>query len=328
MTRQTFTERVFIVAAVIVALIAAWAGRHILLILFAAALLAILLRGSAAELSKHTPLPVTGAVAVVACAVVLLVVGFGWFVIPRLADEVRQLTEILPKSTDALEQQLGLGSGLLERIREGFSASGAGRLATGIGGLAAGVAAFLSDLVLLAAIGMFLALSPRAYKRDLVAIAPSGRKEWAKAKIDVLGDTLWRWLLGQLIASAAVAVCIGIGLVALGVPMSLLLAVIAGFFNIIPFFGPLIAAVPAVLIALTVDPFTALWVGLLFLVVQFAEGYFLHPLIMKQAVSLPPVVTIVSVSVFGAWFGVMGLFLGMPLAVVAYVLVRKQEADA
>ncbi len=331
MTRQTFTERVFIVAAVVVALIAAWAGRHILLILFAAALLAILLRGSAAELSKHTPLPVTAAIAVVACAVVVLVGSFGWFVIPRLSEEVRQLGEMVPKSAEAIDragQRLGLGAGLLERLREGVGASGAGRLASGLGGVAAGAAAFLSDLVLLAAIGLFLALAPRTYKRDLVALAPSGRKQWAKAKIDLLGDTLWRWLLGQFVASAAVAVCVGVGLVALGVPLALLLAVIAGFFNIIPFFGPLISAVPAVLIALTVDPLTALWVGLLFLAVQFAEGYFLHPLIMKRAVSLPPVVTIVSVSVFGAWFGIMGLFLGMPLAVAASVLVRRTETEA
>ena len=330
MTRNTFVERVLIVAAVVVALIAAWAGRHVLLILFAAALLAIFLRRSAVELSDRTPLSVGGSVAAVAGAAVLLAAAFGWLVIPRLVDEISQAGDVLPKTVESLEgmaEGIGIDPGVLDRLREGMGTSSAGKVATGLGSVAAGTAAFFTDLVLLTAIGLFLALAPRRYKHDLIAMAPKGRKEWARAKVEALGETLWRWLIGQVVASAAVAVLVGIGLVALGVPLSLLLAVIAGIFNIIPFFGPLLTAVPAMLIALTVDPLTALWVALLFAAVQFAEGYFLHPLIMKRAVSLPPAITIVSVSVFGAWFGLMGLFLGMPLAVAANVLVRETPAD-
>ena len=121
---------------------------------------------------------------------------------------------------------------------------------------------------------------------------------------------------------AAIGVLIGIGLLFLGVKLSLTLALIAAVFNFVPYIGALAGAVPAVLVALSDSPETALWVAALFAVVQTLEGNLIGPLIQKRTVALPPLVTLLSQTVLGTLFGPMGLILATPITAGALVLVR------
>ena len=131
------------------------------------------------------------------------------------------------------------------------------------------------------------------------------------------------WLKGQLIAMVAVGLLVGLGLWALGMPSALALGLLAGMLEFIPFAGPLIAAIPAILLALAVGPDMALWVLLLYFAVQQFEGYVLTPLVQQYAVDLPGVVLLFSLLAFGTLFGTLGLILAAPLTVVSYVLVKR-----
>ena len=103
----------------------------------------------------------------------------------------------------------------------------------------------------------------------------------------------------------------------------LALGLLAGMLEFIPFAGPIIASIPAILLALAVGPDLALWVLLLYLAVQQFEGYLLTPLVQQYAVELPGVVLLFSLLAFGTLFGTLGIILAAPLTVVAYVLVKR-----
>jgi predicted PurR-regulated permease PerM len=121
----------------------------------------------------------------------------------------------------------------------------------------------------------------------------------------------------------------GIGLWLIGVPSALALGLLAGLLEFIPFAGPIIAAIPAVLLAMVVGPEVALWTVALYVGIQQIEGNVLQPLLQQYAVELPPVVLIFSLLGFGMLFGTLGIILAAPLTVVSYVLVKRlyvQEA--
>lgn len=119
-----------------------------------------------------------------------------------------------------------------------------------------------------------------------------------------------------------VAVLVGVGLTALGVPLAPTLALFAGLFNFIPYVGALAGAVPAVLVALAISPTLALWAIALFAAIQMLEGNVIAPLIQKRTVSLPPALTIMSQTILGTLFGILGIVLATPLMAASLTAVR------
>lgn len=115
--------------------------------------------------------------------------------------------------------------------------------------------------------------------------------------------TLAQRLMGKLLSMLVIGVLTAAGLALLGVPLALLLGIVAGLLDFIPYIGPIIAGVPAVLIAFTEGPTLALYAILLFVALQVAEGYLLLPLIERRTVSLPPALTIGAQVLLGAMFG-------------------------
>ena len=137
------------------------------------------------------------------------------------------------------------------------------------------------------------------------------------------GESLRRWLLGRALLMVVIAAATWIGLVALGIPMALALAVLAGAFTFIPNFGPIISAVPAMLLAVLQSPMHVVYVGLLYLGIQTAESYTLEPYVMRKADNLPPAIVIVGQLFLGVALGALGFVLATPLIVVIAVVVRR-----
>lgn len=181
----------------------------------------------------------------------------------------------------------------------------------------------IANLVVVLSIAVFLALDPGLYRRGLLHLIPLQRRERIEEVLDDIGTALWRWLLGQSVDMLAVAIVTGAGLWLLGIPLALALGLIAGITNFIPYVGPFIAAVPAVLIAFSQSPTDAFYTGLLFLVVQQVEGNILMPIIQDRATALPPVLAILAVVGFGVLFGLLGALFATPLLLVIMILVQK-----
>ena len=126
---------------------------------------------------------------------------------------------------------------------------------------------------------------------------------------------------------AATGILTGLGLWLLGIPLALTLALLAAVLTFVPYVGAFLSAIPALLLGIVQGPVTALYVGLLYIAVQFVEGYLITPLVQQETVSLPPALTIGSLVLFGALFGPMGIMLGTPLAAVGIVLVRMAYVE-
>jgi predicted PurR-regulated permease PerM len=114
-----------------------------------------------------------------------------------------------------------------------------------------------------------------------------------------------------------------LGLWLVGVPSPIALGVIAGLLDFVPFFGPIVAAIPGVLLGFQDSPQTALYAALVYLAVQQLEGNVLQPLAQRWAVHIPPASSLLAVVAFGLLFGIVGILFAVPLAVVTMVLVRK-----
>ncbi|MBY0422768.1 MAG: AI-2E family transporter, partial [Parvularculaceae bacterium] len=192
-----------------------------------------------------------------------------------------------------------------------------------VGPLAAATAnAGLNALLVLVA-GIFFALSQRRYRDGVLLLAPRPMRGQLREALDLAGSSLRRWLGGTIVSMLAICVMVGVGFWALGALAPLGLALIAGLAQFVPLIGPTISSAPALLLGFTVSPTTPLWVALLYVGATTLEAHVLTPLIQRRAVSLSPVVILFSVVAFGLLFGPLGVFLAVPMAVVATIFVVK-----
>ncbi len=152
---------------------------------------------------------------------------------------------------------------------------------------------------------------------------PKQRQPEVADTLDAAGEALRLWLGGQVLAMVIVGVLVALGLSFVGVPSPLALGVIAGVTEFVPIAGPVLGAIPALLLASTQGWHTVGWTFLVFVIVQQLESNVIMPLIAGRVVALAPAVGLFAVIVMGVLFGPLGLLLGYPLAVVADVAIRK-----
>lgn len=326
-----FTRRVAVAvgftALVVVLLLFVWMLAQVLLLLFAGLLLAVFLNGMARRIQAHTPLTYGWALAATCMGLVAVWGVIGWLLAPAVVTQLSELTDTLPQSIERLHQELGdtrWGGFLLEQLPAPEQiVSGRQGIWTQVTGAVSMVVGMLANALVILVTGLFLAANPAQYRRGLVRLVPMSRRNRADEVLGSVGKALWGWLIGQFVAMTLVGLLTWIGLMLLGVPLALGLGVIAGAFEFVPYIGPWVSAVPAVLIALLSSPQQALYVSLLFLGIQQLEGNLITPLVMKEAVSLPPALTIAATVVAVVLFGLAGVLLATPLLVVVKVLVQK-----
>ena len=305
-------------------LFAVWLLRDILLLVFAAVLIACVLRGASNWLHRKTGIGPGWSLLAVVVALLVVAGGIGWWRGPFIADQAGQVLDQFVSQSQRLWQNLDstkLGQRVVERLR------GEGRsLFETFGGfvpsLAGSVLGLGGSLVVVVATALFLAAAPGTYVEGLLSLLTPSWRARGREVLHGLGETLQLWFVGQLLDMAAVTLLAGTGLFALGVPLAPTLAVFAGLLNFVPYVGALAGAVPAVLVGLSQSPTQALWVALLFLVVQTLEGNVIAPLIQKRTISMPPVLTILSQTVLGTLFGGLGLILATPVAAASMVAVQ------
>jgi predicted PurR-regulated permease PerM len=197
------------------------------------------------------------------------------------------------------------------------------------GNIAISVGNALADILLVIVGGIYLAAQPDLYRVGLLKLVPARGRSLAAQALDASGRALRLWLLGRMVSMAAVGLLTWLGLMIIGVPSALTLGLLAALLEFIPFIGPILSAVPALLLGFAAGPDKAIWVALLFLAIQQFEGNVLEPLVQQRAVDLPPALLLFALVAGGLVFGVAGIILAAPLTVVLYVMVKRlyvQEA--
>jgi predicted PurR-regulated permease PerM len=326
---RSFASRVLLVAGVALAALAAlavlWFAANILLTVFAGLLLAVALGGLAEWVASRTGLRRGVTLAIVVVALLGVMAGGVWAIGATAAEQSRELIAMLPKAVEHLKSTLGenaVGRFLLERIPDASAGSEQAAKRSPWWALSLTLDV-ITGVALMAFIALFVAADPEVYARGVVRLLPQGRRRRAREVLAELEARMRRWLLGKLVTMVVIAGVTWAGLALIGLPLALALGIVAGLLNFIPYIGPLVAFVPAMLLALmqgvgTVGAVAGLWVG-----VQTLEGYVLTPLIDQKAVEVPPALELAALAVAGATMGTMGIVLGAPLTAVIFVLVQR-----
>lgn len=319
-----FIRRVLIVLGLAALVFLLWQLRTILLMLFGAVVVATIFRAVADLIARVLRVPGSVATALAIILVLglvgLLIAMFG----AHVAQQLQTLRDTLPVAWREFEERIGdFGLGdQLKRLVASITTPGGGSL-TGFGRILLSIGGGIADLVVVIFAGIYLATQPNFYRVGVIKLVPPARRHIAAEAMLESERALRLWLKGQAIAMVVVGTLTGLGLWAIGMPSAFVLGLLAGLLEFIPFAGPVLAAVPAVLLALAAGPEMTIWVILLYTAVQQFEGNILTPLLQQYAVDLPGVVLLFSLIAFGSLFGTLGVILAAPLAVVSMVLVKR-----
>ncbi|WP_305824555.1 AI-2E family transporter [Massilia brevitalea] len=310
----------------ILGLAAVWFAADALLLLFACVLFSVLLYKLSQLVARHTGIKRPIALAIVVLLLFAVIGLGGWAMAPQIAEQSNKLAEAVPQSIGKL-QEFVQQHPILQRLASELPAPeeavkqmssmmpNAGLFFTGIFGA-------IGNVVIIMVVGIYFAASPHLYTSGFVKLVPQPKRPRARQVLQKMGGNLSSWLLGTSVSMLIVGVVTSVGLSLLGVPLALILGIIAGLLDFVPYVGPIMAGVPAVLIAFSISPDMALYVVLLFAGIQVVQGYILQPMIESRAVDLPPALIIAMQLVFGTLFGFAGVALATPLTAALKVIVQ------
>lgn len=180
----------------------------------------------------------------------------------------------------------------------------------------------LTGLVVVLFVGIYVAYDPHLYSRGMVKLVPPARRERAEEVMEQLRGTLGRWIIGRLVSMTIVGVLTAMGLWWLDIPLPITLGVVAALLTFIPNFGPILAAIPQMLLAMQAGQSAVVNVILLNIALQTVESYLITPMVQRIEVSLPPALTIAAQLLMGVLVGVIGIVMAAPLTAVAMVLLQ------
>ncbi|MBE9217190.1 AI-2E family transporter [Plectonema cf. radiosum LEGE 06105] len=318
--------------ALTVSLYILWQIKEAILLVFAAVVLATTLNRLARRLQR---LGIRRGFAKFLSIVIFLVgvIGFFWLIVPPFIVQFQELSNQIPKALVRLNAWLlqfrerlppqvipsipDINS-LLEQAQPFINRGLESTFLLVSGSLEV----ILKILLVFVLTGMFLA-DPLSYRKLFVRFFPSFYRRRIEGILDQCEVSLEGWITGASIAMFLVGFLSLLGLMILQVRSALALGVLAGFLNLIPNLGPTLSVFPAMAIALLDSPWKPLAVLVLYFFIQQVESNFITPMVMAQQLSLLPAVTLISQLFFVTFFGFLGLFLALPLTVVAKIWMQE-----
>ena len=295
---------------------------HLCLLYFTSIIIALVLGVLTNWLKKLIPVHQVVALGIVIIVIVALILIFGYLIGPRIVSESTHLVDTIRQGIAKL-QQYGVTHRWAYRLLS-FLRTPTKYLPSLIGGVRGvfqNTLSFLSGVIFLLLMSVFLAANPELYIDNAIRLFYPQRREIIRETVSALAFSLRRWLLGRFIAMLMIGVFTTLALLVFRVPLALPLGIIAGILDFIPFIGPIVSAVPAILVTLATDPVKSLWIIVIYLGVHLLEDL-ITPVIQWGVARIPPAL-LVSVQVFLALLGgIFGVLIAEPLTLTIIVIIQ------
>ncbi len=313
-------KRALIVIAAAVIPVLVWYLFGVILMAFGAVILAMLLRLVAHPLTRWLSIPEPVALVLSAVLIIVVVGGTGYLFSTRFAGEFQDVLQRASAASGRIEAQMRanpIGSFMLDHI-SGPKLS----ITDVVSGVLSTSTTLLEAVFIMIISGIYLAAQPQLYRRGFIWLFPPSRHARAAEIFDGIGEALRLWLIGQLAEMALIGALTTFAVWLIGVPSPLALGVIAAVGEFIPYVGPLLAAIPAILVAISKSPETALWTLLAYLAIHQIEGEVVAPLIQRHMVAIPPAVMLLGIVAITYLFGLVAIIFAAPIAVVVFAAVN------
>ena len=300
---------------------------NVFLLLLAASLIALFFNAVSNKIRKWTGLRDGVSLAVTIMLIFLLAGLFFWLVGAEAQKQFKELQEAVPVMIDNAQVYLNkttLGQKISRQITDIENQK---KVLPFIQSFFKSSFGVFGDVYIVIFLAMFLSVSPFDYLNGLINLVPRRGKTKAKQLFEDIGYNLSKWIKGAIISGFVIFILISIVCLIIGVDMWLILAITAGLLNVIPNFGPIIAMIPAVMVALLTSPTQALLVAGSFILVQAIEGNFITPNIQKKLLSIPPALLISFQVLMGTLTGGWGIVLAVPMLVIVITVVKNLYLD-
>jgi predicted PurR-regulated permease PerM len=184
-------------------------------------------------------------------------------------------------------------------------------------------ARFVEAVIFIVFAGVYFAVQPELYRKGASYLFPQRSRLLVVGTMEDIGRALRLWLLGQLIQMLLIGLLSTLAVWMIGLPSPLALGAIAGIAEFVPYLGPIVAAVPAVLVAVTKGLYPVLWTVLAYAIIHQIEGNLMAPIIQRHLVLVPPATLLLSIVAISIIFGSVAIVFAAPMTVIAFVAVKK-----
>jgi predicted PurR-regulated permease PerM len=262
------------------------------------------------------------AIAVIGTAVILI--------IPPIADQISELADQFPQYYDRIGEAFSFFQKYSSQFGLEQAEDGGGAISSTLTDVAGRIYDFIQNvlngivsLVIVLVITFYMTVEENALKRTTRSLVPKKYQDFVVQLINKIQRKIGKWLKGQLILSLVIGILSYLGLLILGVKYALVLALIAALGEFIPYIGPVISAIPAIFLAFVQSPWKALFVLILFVVIQQLENHLLVPKIMQKAVGLNPIISVIALLIGFEVGGVLGAVLAIPVATAISIIIKE-----
>lgn len=337
-----FAKRVLLLGGLVIAVLAIWQLRLVLLLTFLAVVIAVSLDIPVRTLQQRG-LNRGVAIGLVAGATIAGIVILGFVIGTPLVEQTENLFEELPGAMEELFDdwnEFATDTGIVPQVELDAlndvddtssiltteTLTGGALLVTSVGSFVLSVAV---NLALVIIVSMYLLADPETYANSFLSLIPQNRQAFVLKLMVNLRHALVGWLVTQLFSMTVIGFLVWFSLgVVLGIPNAIALGMVSAILTIIPNFGPIVAAVPGIIFTLAERPSYFIPVIITYIIVQQAEANFITPMFMKRRLNIPAAALLVFQVICGVLFGFMGLLLAVPLFMVLVVLIRDLYVDS
>lgn len=306
----------------------------LLLLVFAGILLGIVLRSLRDLVSNSTGMPSGPSLAVVIVLLLTIVGGTGYILAPSVYEQAETLYNQAPEKWTELQQELWQYSWGKQIVRENPEPSDllnnenedseqGDSMTQGVFSLFSITAGAVAGIVLIFVISIYIAAEPHVYTNGFLRLFPPNKRDLTSNILDEISMAIQWWLVGQLASMLILGTITTLGLWLLGMPYALILGIFTALMTFIPNLGPILAGIPTLLVAFTVSPLMALYVGIFFVIIQSIEGYFITPMIHREMIKVPPALIITFQFLLYYLIGIIGVFVAMPLVACLMIIIQR-----